>query len=173
MQILTELGKGTTVHLYLPRTHTDPPGSVAEPSHDRAEVPLGHGERVLVVEDEPSVRELTVELLRDLGYRTSEASDGAEALTLLSKEQDTVLLFTDVVLPRGMSGAELAREAQAHRPSLHVLFTSGYTREKIAHDDRLDPYVELMEKPFSKVTLARKIHAALSSVSEPLNLGDR
>jgi CheY-like chemotaxis protein len=116
---------------------------------------------VLVVEDEDDVRALTVETLRDLGYDVLEATDGSVALQLIETEPGIRLLFTDVGLPGGLNGRQLADAARQHRPSLKVLFTTGYARNAIVHHGRLDPGVELIGKPFSDVDLAQKVRRML------------
>jgi PAS domain S-box-containing protein len=159
VKIYSEEGLGTTVKIYLPRLLSDaateetPPRLPPEPSRGE--------ETILVVEDDDDVRSYTVECLRELGYRVLEAHDGASALRLLERqEQDVDLLFTDVVMP-GMTGRELADAAMAHHPGLKVLYTSGYTRNAIAHGGRLDEGVEMIGKPFTAATLARKVNDVL------------
>jgi len=101
-------------------------------------------------------------VLRELGYRVIEAGDGPAALAAIDAEPGRIdLLFTDVVLPRGMTGAVLAAEAQAKRPDLKVLFTTGYARNAIVHHGRLDPGVQLLPKPFTYTDLAAKVRDVL------------
>jgi CheY-like chemotaxis protein len=114
-----------------------------------------------VVEDEEGVRALTVETLRDLGYTVLQAPDGQAALRLLEDATNVRLLFTDVGLPGGMNGRQLADEVQRRFPGLKVLFTTGYARNAIVHQGRLDPGVELITKPFSRNELAHKIRMML------------
>ena len=109
------------------------------------------------LEDDSTVRALMLRLLERLGYQTVEAQDGPSALEAI--ESDVSLLFTDVVLPGGMSGVELVSEMQKRRPELRVLFASGYTDDAIR--GRLDPEVELLEKPFSKSQLASSVQSVL------------
>ncbi len=116
---------------------------------------------ILVVEDDPPLRALTVRLLRRLGYQTVEAGDALTALAILEKASDVVLMLTDVVLPGGMSGVDLGRATRETRPELQILYTSGYTQNAIVHHGRLDPGVELLDKPFTKAVLARAIHTML------------
>jgi CheY-like chemotaxis protein len=118
---------------------------------------------ILAVEDDADVRRFTVQLLRDLGYAVLEAGDGREALRALDAHPEIRLLFTDVGLPGGMNGRELAEEAKRQRPDLKVLFTSGYARNAIVHHGRLDPGVELIGKPFTFPALAAKIRAMLDA----------
>jgi CheY-like chemotaxis protein len=162
VKIYSEPGEGTTVKLYLPRLV----GTLApEEEVDAAEVPEGtQEETILVCEDDDDVRAYSVEVLRELGYRVLEAHDGPSALRLLERQEGRVdLLFTDVVLPSGMTGAEVAAQARKIRPDLKVLFTTGYARNAIVHHGRLDPGVELITKPFSYADLAARIRDLLDA----------
>ncbi len=159
IQIKSELGVGTTVNLYLPRVDK-PPHDLPEEGGVTAE--LGsRNETILVVEDDDDVRDYTVEILRELGYRVVEAHDGQTALRLFDRaDQPVQLLLTDVVMPV-MSGSELADRARALQPSLKVLFTSGYTRDAIMRDGRLEPGLDLLSKPFTYTSLAGKVRDML------------
>ena len=160
IKIYSEPGQGTTVKMYLPRlalaeaTAAIAGQSDAAPGGTKAEV-------ILVVEDEPDVRLSTVGMLEELGYAVVEAADGASALQLLADRPEIRLLFTDVGLPGGMNGRQLAEKARETRPDLKVLYTTGYARNAIIHHGRLDPGVELMIKPFTFAALAAKIRAML------------
>jgi PAS domain S-box-containing protein len=158
-KIYSEIGAGTTIKLYLPRHYTS--GSPAEIAGPAVAVPRACGETILVVEDDPDVRSFASEMLRELDYRVIEAWDGASGLRLLDANRDIKLLFTDVGLPGGMNGRQLADESQRRRPGLKVLFTSGYARNAIVHHGRLDPGVELIVKPFTYAALARKVRGVL------------
>jgi CheY-like chemotaxis protein len=160
VKIYTELGEGTTLKLYLPRlVVADEP---AEAVPERLPQPAGtRGESVLVVEDDEDVRSYSADILRALGYRVIEASDGPAALRLFDAEPELRLLFTDVGLPGGLNGRQLADEARRRRPDLKVLFTTGYARNAIVHQGRLDPGVELIVKPFTAANLAAKIRQVL------------
>jgi len=163
--IESELGRGTTVKLFLPRLTaaaplTEPRAEPREPLHAQG------GGVILVVEDEDDVRIQVVAVLRDLGFTVFEAADAAEALKVLAAQPSVKLLFTDVGLPGGMNGRQLAEEARLQRPDLRVLFTSGYARHAIVHHGRLDPDVELLAKPFSSADLADKINAILNGASK-------
>jgi len=114
-----------------------------------------------VAEDDPDVRSFTVEMLRELGYRVVEAMDGHAAVRLLDAHREIALLFTDVGLPGGMNGRQLADEAQRRRSGLKVLFTSGYARNAILHHGRLEAGVELIVKPFNFATLAARVRRIL------------
>jgi PAS domain S-box-containing protein len=159
VKIYSEVGSGTTLKLYLPR-HRET-ASTSDNQTMTAPVPRANEETILVAEDDPDVRNFTVEMLHELGYRIIEAPDGATALRLLDANRDIVLLFTDVGLPGGMNGRQLADEATRRRPDLRVLFTSGYARNAIVHHGRLDPGVELLVKPFTFAGLAAKIRRVL------------
>ncbi|HEX8553382.1 MAG TPA: response regulator, partial [Sphingomonas sp.] len=130
---------------------------------DAPEIPRGErGEVVLVVEDEPAVRELSVDALTELGYRVVAADGAAAALRLLDTHPDIVLMFTDIVMP-DVNGARLAQEARRRRPGLKVLFTTGYTRNAVVHNGVLDPGVELVGKPFTIEELAAKVRQVLDT----------
>jgi PAS domain S-box-containing protein len=160
VRIYSEPREGTTVRLYLPRAM---PGAAIEaqtPSESRR-LRDGAGELVLVVEDHDDLRAFSVSSLRELGYTVMEAKTGRGALELLQTNVDIALLFTDVVLPDGMDGRALADEARRHSPRLKVLFTTGYARNAIVHNDRLDPGVHLLTKPFTFASLAAKVRSVL------------
>ena len=160
-KIYSEPGRGTTVKLYLPRLPAAQSGNV--PHAAKISMPLGDPRTcILVVEDEDGVRALTVETLRDLGYTVLEVVDGPAALAVLADGAPVQLLFTDVGLPNGMNGRQLADKARQLRPGLKVLFTTGYARNAIVHDGRLDPGVELIGKPFSAHELGLRIRSLLS-----------
>jgi PAS domain S-box-containing protein len=154
VKIYSEPGQGTTVRVYLPRMA----GTAAENEDDEDSVlPEGAAETILVLEDDDDVRTYTVDILRELGYRVVEANDGPSALRLLERQSPVDLLFSDVVLPGGMTGAQVAAQAKAIRPEIKVLFTTGYARNAIVHHGRLDKGVELITKPFTYADLAAKI----------------
>jgi signal transduction histidine kinase/two-component SAPR family response regulator len=160
VELDSAIGLGTTVRIYLPRYRLgrDQPAS----NGAAAAVAAGStGESVLVVEDNDEVRASTIDSLSELGYRVLEASDAAEALRRLEAEPSIRLLFTDIGLPEGMNGRQLADAAQRLRPSLRVLFTTGYASREIIHDGRIDHGVTLIQKPFTYAALAEKVRAAL------------
>ena len=159
--ISSEEGQGTTVRLYLPRLLGAIPEEAAA---SETSIPEGSGDEIiLVVEDDADVRAYSAEVLRELGYRVLAAEDGASALQLLQRQRGVDLLFTDVVLPGGMTGRELADAARGQQPDLKVLFTSGYARDAIVHNGRLDPGVALIGKPFTYVDLAAKVRDVLDA----------
>jgi len=159
VQIRSALGQGTTVALYLPRLYRE-----SEALEDDVRIGAERGtlaETILVVEDDDDVRAYTVGLLRELGYRVTEASNGFAALKLIeANDQPISLLMTDVVMPK-MSGSQLVDAAQQIRPELKVLFTSGYTRDAIMRDGKLDTDVDLLSKPFTYPVLAAKVRDVL------------
>ena len=159
LKIYSEPGEGTTVKMYLPRLI----GKFEDQDQDAAFGAIeAHGEEtILVCEDDEDVRAYSSEVLRELGYRVLEAPDGPAALAVLQANADVDLLFTDVVLPGGMSGAVLAKEAAKLRPGIKTLFTTGYARNAIVHHGRLDPGVNLITKPFSYADLAARVRDIL------------
>ncbi|MFC4314169.1 ATP-binding protein [Steroidobacter flavus] len=171
VKIYSEVGQGTTVKIYLPRFE-----AAGAESDVPAAVPIPEGssqETVLVVEDEEAVRAYSVDALRDLGYRVVEAADGPSALRLLESAGNIDLLFTDVVLPGGLTGAQLAAQVQALRPEIKVLFTTGYARNAIFHHGRLDKGVQLITKPFTFADLAAKVRDVLDGLSRSAQDGKR
>jgi signal transduction histidine kinase/CheY-like chemotaxis protein len=162
IRIYSELGEGTTVKLYLPRL-VSPESKADEPLAEQALPKAARSEIILVVEDEESVRGFTVDMLRELGYGILEAANAQAALRLIDANPSIQLLFTDVGLPGGVNGRQLADEALKRRPDLKVLFTSGYTRNAIVHGGRLDAGVALIGKPFTYAALAEKIRQVLSN----------
>ncbi len=159
-KIYSEPGEGTTVKLYLPRLSG---AWIAEAQRKTPSVPLGtEKETVLVVEDDNDVCKFTADVLSELGYRVLTASDAAAALRVLDEDPDIDLLFTDIGLPGGVNGRELADEALRQFPALRILFTTGYTRNAIIHHGRLDPGVDLIAKPFTQSSLADKVRQSLT-----------
>ena len=156
VKIYSEVNQGTTVKIYLPRVHSDAGASYdndASPPAPRS----SSGQTILVVEDEAEVRSYSTGILRELGYEVLEAGSGAAGLQVLHAHPEVVLLFTDVGLPGGMTGRQLADAALQINPKLKVLFTTGYARNAIVHDGRLDPGVMLLPKPFTYNALASKL----------------
>jgi CheY-like chemotaxis protein len=120
-------------------------------------------ESILIVEDDALVREYVVTQIGRLGYDTLAASNAAEALAIIDGPERIDLLFTDVIIPGGMNGRQLANEALKRRRQLKVLYTSGYTENAIVHHGRLDAGVLLLPKPYISSDLARMIRTALAS----------
>jgi signal transduction histidine kinase/PleD family two-component response regulator len=163
-RIYSEVGQGTSVKLYLPRHHGhDEPDEeiVSEPDG----VPrAGAHETVLVVDDEPTVRMLVTEVLDDLGYVAIEAGDGAAGLRVLQSDARVDLLVTDVGLPGGMNGRQLADAGRVHRPGLKVLFITGYAENAVFGNGILEPSMQVIAKPFSMDVLATRIRVMISAV---------
>jgi signal transduction histidine kinase len=151
-------GGGTTVEIHLPCASTEAAELAGEMS---AELPKGRGELVLLCEDDDGVRLFSGETLRDLGYQVVESSDAASALSALVGTGRIDLLFTDVVLPGGKTGADLAREARKLQPDLKVLFTTGYARSALDREQEGEKGIELLLKPFGVAELAVKLRQML------------
>lgn len=161
----SEVGSGTTIRLYLPCAKAVPRQTQLAPNQD-PRIARAQAGTILVVEDDEDVRLLSVDMLEELGYRVLEARDASEALKLLEKEPRISMLFTDIGLP-GMNGRELADAVVRRRPGIPVLFTSGYERDTIVHQGRLDPGVDLLTKPFSYSDLNAKILEVLGRRETP------
>src|SRR5712671_3443425 len=162
VKIYSEPGEGTTVKIYLPR-YTGEPRLDRDDASESAEVEGRVGETILIVEDDPDVRAYLVEALRDLNYRTLSAPDAPAALRIIEHKDARIdLLLSDVVLP-GMNGRELMAQARQCRPDLKVLFMTGYSRNAIVHQGRLDPGIEMIQKPMSQRDLAGRIRDLLDA----------
>jgi CheY-like chemotaxis protein len=157
IRIYSEVGHGTTIRLYLPPAR----GPVETAPAAAPALPQGN-ETILVVEDDALVRNFVIAQLQSLGYRTIAAANGPAALTLIEDGKTFDLLFTDVIMPGGMTGRQLAEQASKRRPGVKVLYTSGYTDNAIVHQGRLDPGVLLLTKPYRKSQLANMVRRALS-----------
>ncbi len=155
IRVYSEEGKGTTMCLYLPRYV----GDVADDeSRDGLEIPaIGAGETVLVIDDEPTVRMLIVEVLEEAGYNPIEASDGPSGLKILQSDVRVDLLITDVGLPGGINGRQVADAARAIRPELKVLFVTGFAENAAVGNGHLEPGMEVVTKPFVMAEFANKI----------------
>jgi CheY-like chemotaxis protein len=166
IRMYSEVGDGTTTKIYVPRIDgAARVESVPSPAQaGNTEIPRARpSEVVLVVEDDDQVRDSTVALLEDLNYSVLAARNGPDALSQLRAVQRVDILFTDVVLPQGMNGRVLSQEAAVLRPDLPVLFTTGYARNAIIHDGRLDPGVQFLAKPYTQEELARKLRSVLDA----------
>ncbi|QGZ38563.1 CHASE domain-containing protein [Pseudoduganella flava] len=161
IRVYSEVGVGTTMRLYFPRTGVPEAQQAAEPTQDVA----GGRETILLVEDDAPVRETVAGMLRTLQYTVIEAGGTDAALQALRGGAAVDLLFTDVVMPGSLPATELARVARHLRPGIAVLFTSGYTQDAIVHGGRLDPGVQLLSKPYRRDELARKVRAVLDERS--------
>ncbi len=161
IRIDSEVGTGTSVRIYLPRSMQSEDTLV---NIDATPV-TGGTEMVLVAEDDESVRDTVVAMLNDLGYRVLKAKDAHSALTIIESGMPIDLLFCDVVMPGPLQSMELARKARERMPHLAVLFTSGYSENAITADGRLAADVELLSKPYSRDTLARKVRMVLEKAA--------
>jgi len=167
MRIYSEAGHGTTVKIYLPRlmrTEQRAAAPLAKSENDGTIPRAAPEETILVVEDNDGVREYAISSLEELGYKVLAAGDATEAMRLLESAHRVDLLFTDVILPSG-SGRELADNVLERHPTLPVLFTTGYTRNAIIHQGRLDAGVQLIGKPYTQRGLAQKIRELLDAKS--------
>ena len=172
IRIYSEAGHGTSVKIYLPKLTQDFATATAPKAMDLDVQPLARAkasETILVVEDNEGVLDFTCSALEDLGYRVLIARDGPEAVDILESETAIDLLFTDVVMPNGMSGRQLADQALEKRPGLPVLYTTGYSRNAIVHQGRLDADVHLLSKPYTQKELATKIRSLLDGVVKKAN----
>jgi CheY-like chemotaxis protein len=155
----SESGKGTTFRIYLPRLVRD--AAASRETAAAARPIAASGETILVVEDNVAVRRVTVERLKALGYRVEEAEDGRRAIERLERGPAPSLVFSDVVMPGGVSGFELAREIARRWPGLNVLLTSGFAADEAAEKGDGLGDMEILGKPYSQDALARAITAAL------------
>ena len=153
---------GTTVRLYLPRAEGAADAQDLSPTRER---PYRGDETVLVVEDDHGVRDFAASVLRELGYRVLEASSGEAALEVLGDQPGIDLLFTDVVMPGRLNGADLARTARQDRPGLRVLFTSGYTTRLVERESP-EEKIEFLRKPYRSIDLAERVRAVLDGTEQ-------
>jgi PAS domain S-box-containing protein len=166
VSIQSEVGRGTRVWLYMPRHHGEADGDDATPAPTDA-ARAREGQTVLVVDDEPSVRMLVGEVLEDLGYVALEAEDSAAGLKLLQSGARIDLLVTDVGLPGGMNGRQMADAARVRRPDLKVLFITGYAETSVLGGGRLEPGMHVLTKPFPIETLGATIKALIDAGPAP------
>ncbi|MCC8939975.1 response regulator [Bradyrhizobium sp. Arg68] len=165
LKIYSEEGHGTSIKLYLPRSS----GDMEEAEPPAVVDARGGNETILVVEDDPLVRNYVSAQLEQLGYRTMVTANGPEALAAIDKGFVCDVLFTDVIMSGGMNGRQVADAVLAKLPSVRVLFTSGYTEDAIFHHGRLDPDVTLLAKPYRKSDLARMIRQVLTQPPAPVS----
>ena len=165
VRIYSEPGRGTMVCLYLPRylgqaeTEHEPPDAERAPR-------AGQGETVLVVDDEPAIRMLVTEVLEELGYNAIEAADGPAGARVLQSAARVDLLITDVGLPGGMNGRQLAELGRASRPELKVLFITGYAENAVLNHGHLAVGMHVLTKPFSMAGLARRIKELVTRTAQ-------
>jgi CheY-like chemotaxis protein len=162
VRINSAVGRGTTMRLYLPR-HRGEAVDEDAPAHLAAAPRAEAGQTVLVVDDEPSVRMLITEVLEELGYAAVEAADGASGLTVLRSDARIDLLVSDVGLPGGMNGRQLADAARRFRPGLKVLFITGYAEHAVLQNENLEPGMHVLTKPFALETLAERIKTIINT----------
>jgi len=155
VRIYSEVGQGTTMCLYLPRFA----GALDsdDPSDDEATLELGQGETVLVIDDEVSIRMLISDVLGEAGYRVLEAGDGPSGLKILNSDSRIDLLITDVGLPGGFNGRQVAYAARQTRADLKVLFVTGYADNAVIGNGHLDPGMQVITKPFPMAVLAQRV----------------
>jgi CheY-like chemotaxis protein len=158
-RISSQLGHGTTLRLFLPRYSGE---LAAEAPREAGQVPMvtGSGETVLIIEDEPVVRGLIVEVVADLGFAALEATDGPSGLEILQSRQRIDLVITDVGLP-GLNGRQLADAGRLLRPGLKVIFMTGYAEAAVSAQGFLEPGMAMITKPFAMDDLAAKIRATV------------
>ncbi len=161
LTIYSEAGRGTTVNVYLPRAQWRQGDAGSDRKSDT--LPLSAGERVLLVEDNPEVREVTRLQLEALGYSVIETSSGPAALDVLKSGQAVDIVFSDVVMAGGMSGFDVARWVQIHAPAQKVLLASGYPDQVLRTEDTSSLNIDILRKPYSRAALARALRRALDA----------
>ena len=165
IRVYSEAGFGTTFKLYLPRARSEEEEPVLYTPTLEIESPVRATERILLVEDEPMLRDLAVQILKAQGYQVLVAQDGTEALQLSELDSGPIhLLLTDVVMPR-MSGKELADQVQRHRPETKVMYMSGYTRDTRALEGMVDESRAFLPKPFTMGSLTKTVRDALDQTT--------
>jgi CheY-like chemotaxis protein len=160
IEVRSEAGRGTSVEIHLPRAA----GLARSPAEDSGNARIeGGDEAILIVEDDVLLRNCVITQAQSLGHRTLAAGNASEALTIINQGEEIDLLFTDVMMPGSINGWQLAIEALNRRPSLKVLYTSGYAANTLVDDRHLDVDVLLLAKPYRKAELARMIRDALAA----------
>ncbi len=158
IEIESKIGTGTTVRVYLPEVDWKAMAIQSE----KTDIPKAQGETILIVEDDHDIRTLTINMLSSLGYIVMDAEDGVSALETLKSAAQIDLLLTDVVMPGGISGPNLAKQAKEHRPDIKLMYISGYTANKLYQAGQRDSNVPLLLKPFRKQELAATLREVLS-----------
>ncbi len=170
IEVESELGRGTTFNIYIPATSRETTQSTGNADSPTATLVRGGSETILVVEDEPVLRDLAQLILQDCGYRVFEAGSGVEALTVWQRcKGDVDLLLTDMIMPDGLSGKDLADSLTANKPALKVIFTSGYNVEDLNGDMSGQINTRFLQKPYSRSTLARAVRDCLDAVPHQEN----
>ena len=159
IKIYSEEGRGTTIKIYIPRAKANHEDPVRHTIRSKA-IPSGN-ETILLVEDDDGVRQIAMNLLSSLGYQVLHAESGREALKVLTEHNDIALLFTDIVMPGGITGTELALRARINNPNLKVLYTSGYTATTVVDFGLLDQSDDVLSKPYTKERLAQEVRDVL------------
>jgi len=163
IRIYSEIGKGTSMCLYLPRHDDDPTAADDAVSFPDPIKSCGEGDVVLVIDDEPSIRMLVADVLTDAGYSVIEASDGQAGLRVLQSTGRIDFLITDVGLPGGINGRQVADAARTLRPGLRVLFITGYAENALVGNGQLEKGMHVLAKPFEVERLATKIHELINN----------
>ncbi|MET0446091.1 MAG: ATP-binding protein, partial [Pseudorhodoplanes sp.] len=161
VRIYSEVGQGTMVCIYLPRFHGEE--DVANETLNAERIETGSGKTVLVIDDEPTVRMLVTDALSDLGHACLEAGDGPSGLKFLQSDASIDLLITDVGLPGGMNGRQIAEAARRLRPNLQVLFITGYAENAVLNHGHIEHGMEVLTKPFAVDDLVRRVSRLLLS----------
>jgi CheY-like chemotaxis protein len=164
VKIYSEIGHGTSFKLYFPKAARLAGAEAEMQGPSKSEVASGR-ETVLVVEDDPAVRKAAVRTLEGLGYQVRQAVDGKSALAVLHGPSHVDLLFTDMIMPNGISGQDLANAARQLRPEMKVLLTSGYSEQFIAMRGDIDQAIPLLSKPYRREKLASAVRSALNGAA--------
>ena len=159
VRIDTQLGRGTSVHMYFPKSDQ---AAQPQPKPDQPAPALSGGETILVVEDDPDVREVTLAALLDLGYRVQQAANAQEALDILRGSAPVDLVFSDIVMPGDMNGLALIAEARRIRAGVKVLLTSGHAEALLSHETGLNSEFDILEKPYHHDELATRLRRAIA-----------
>lgn len=165
VRIYSEVGKGTMVCIYLPRHRGEEDASELDGAVEKAPVSLDH-ETILLVDDEPLIRMVAFEVLTELGYHVIEAGDGPEAMRTILSQKRIDLLVTDVGLPNGMNGRQLADSARQRRPGLQVLFVTGYAENAVLNHGHLEPGMHVLTKPFGGDDLGRRVRDLITGAQK-------
>ena len=164
IKIYSEVNVGTTLRLYLPRAATTEVNSIAKQIKNK-KLPVG-SETILIVDDEVDLLYLADKYLTELGYQTYQAENASQALEILAQHKEIDCLFTDVVMPGGINGYELAQRAYENKPTLKVLITSGFTSKTISQNGHIFFSTRLLSKPYRKADLAQHIRLTLDQENE-------
>ena len=161
IDIYSEVDVGTTIKIYLPRARR----GASESTQSESDITESQvtGARILVVEDDEDLLDLTVKMLDQLGYESVQAADAYKAIKILEESTDIDLLLTDIILTGSIDGVQLAEETRRRWPNMRALYMSGYSGAAIMHRGLLDDELELLQKPFTKAQLARKIRQSMRS----------